>query len=337
MKILGAVTAATLLFVPCAASAQSDFFKGKTLEVLVGFSAGGGYDAYGRALARFYGNHIPGNPNVVVRNMPGAGSLGMVNHINAVAAKNGLTIGIFDPSLIIAPLLGGTNANYDASKLTWIGSMAGGTNVCITWHASPVKGWSDLVGSKDALPFGTTGPADSRYQHTAILRNMFGANIKVISGYTGSSDVRLAMQRGEIVGNCGDSWSSLKSTASDWLRDKQINIVAQFAVEKHPDLPDVPLIVDQAKSELQKSALRLLLGPQVSGRPFIAPPGVPAETVATLRRAFDATMKDPEFLASAAKMNLEIEPVTGEAVEKLVVDIYKTPAEAVAAAREAIK
>ncbi len=132
-------------------------------------------------------------------------------------------------------------------------------------------------------------------------------------------------------------WSSLKSTAGDWLRDKQINIVAQFAVEKHPDLPDVPLIVDQAKSDLQKSALRLLLGPQVSGRPFIAPPGVPAETVTTLRRAFDATMKDPEFLAASAKMNLEVEPVTGEAVEKLVAAIYKTPAEAVAAAREAIK
>jgi tripartite-type tricarboxylate transporter receptor subunit TctC len=200
-----------------------------------------------------------------------------------------------------------------------------------------VKTWNDLFNSPKPWPFGTTGPSDARYQHTAILRNMFKANLQPISGYTGSSEVRLAMERGEIAGNCGDSWSSLKSTASDWLRDRKINIVAQFAIEKHKELADVPLIVDQAKTEIEKAALRLLLGPQVSGRPFIAPPGVPAETLVALRRAFDATMKDPEFLASAQKMQLEIEPVTGEEIEKLVVELYKTPPEAVAAAKDAIK
>src|SRR5262249_27024949 len=269
--------------------------------------------------------HIPGNPTVVVRNMPGAGSLSMVNHINSVAQKNGLTIGIFDPSLIIAPLLGGSNAKYDAGKLSWIGSMAGGTNVCITWHPSPAKTWHDLFTAQSPWPFGTTGPADSRYQHTAILRNMFGAKLKPIPGYTGSSEVRLAMERGEIAGNCGDSWSSLKSTASDWLKDRKINIVVQFAIEKHKELPDVPLIVDRAKNDLDRAALRLLLGPQVSGRPFIAPPGVPAEQIATLRRGFDATMKDPAFIESANKMNLEIDPVGGAEVEKLIGEIYRTP------------
>jgi tripartite-type tricarboxylate transporter receptor subunit TctC len=338
LKVIGIAAIATLaLAAPHAALAQDDFYRGKTVEVLVGFSAGGGYDAYGRALSRFLGNHIPGNPTVVVRNMPGAGSLSMVNHINSVAAKNGLTIGIFDPSLIIAPLLGGSNAKYDASKLSWIGSMAGGTNVCITWHASPAKTWDDLFSAQSPWPFGTTGPADSRYQHTAILRNMFGAKVKPISGYTGSSEVRLAMERGEIAGNCGDSWSSLKSTASDWLKERKINIIAQFAIAKHKELPDVPLIVDQAKSDLDRAALRLLLGPQVSGRPFIAPPGVPAEQVATLRRGFDATMKDPAFIESANKMNLEIDPVSGAEVEKLITEIYRTPPAAVAAAREAIK
>ncbi len=319
------------------AFAQSDHFRGKTVEILVGFSAGGGYDAYGRALGQFLGRYIPGNPTVVVRNMPGAGSLVVVNHINAAAPKTGLTIGIFDPTLITAPLLGAPNANYDASKLSWIGSMAGGTNVCITWHTSPVKAWDDLFNAPKPWPFGTTGPSDARYQHTAILRNMFKATVQPISGYTGSSEVRLAMERGEIVGNCGDSWSSLKTTAADWLKEKKINIVAQFAVEKHKELADVPLVLDKAATDSQRAALRLLLGPQVAGRPFIAPPGVPAEVVATLRRAFDATMKDPEFLAAAEKMQLEIEPVSGERIEKLVEDIYKTPPEAVAAAREAIK
>jgi tripartite-type tricarboxylate transporter receptor subunit TctC len=337
MKTITAVASATLvLATPLGASAQSDVFRGKTLEILVGFAAGGGYDFYGRALGRFIGNHLPGNPTVVVRNMPGAGSLAMVNNINSVAPKNGLTIGIFDATLITAPLLGGTNANYDASKLSWIGSIAGGTNVCITWHTSPVKTWDDLV-SDNPWPFGTTGPADSRYQHTAILRNMFGAKIKIISGYTGSNEVRLAMSRGEIVGNCGDSWASLKTTASDWLKEKKINIVAQFAIAKHKELPDVPLIVDKAKSDLDKSALRLLLGPQVAGRPFIAPPGVPAETVAVLRRAFDDTMKDPAFLEAADKMQLEIDPVRGDEIETLVADIYRTSPEAITAARDAIK
>jgi tripartite-type tricarboxylate transporter receptor subunit TctC len=337
LKVIGIAAAATLALAAPQALAQDDFYKGKTVEILVGFAAGGGYDAYGRALGRFLGNHIPGNPTVVVRNMPGAGSLSMVNHINGVAAKNGLTIGIFDPTLIIAPLLGGSNAKYDASKLTWIGSMSGGTNVCITWHASPVKTWNDLFSAQNPWPFGTTGPADSRYQHTAILRNMFGAKLKTISGYTGSSEVRLAMERGEIVGNCGDSWSSLKSTAADWLKERKINMIAQFAIEKHKELPDVPLIVDQAKSDQERAALRLLLGPQVSGRPFIAPPGVPAEQVATLRRAFDATMKDDALMEYANKVNLEIDPVGGAEVAKLITEIYRTSPEAVSAAREAIK
>jgi hypothetical protein len=215
--------------------------------------------------------------------------------------------------------------------------MAGGTNVCITWHTSPVKTWDDLFTAPKPLPFGTTGPSDARYQHTAILRNMFNANVQPISGYGGSSEVRLAMERGEIVGNCGDSWSSLKTTAADWLKERKINIVAQFAVDAHKELRDVPLVMDKAKTESERAALRLLLGPQVAGRPFIAPPGVPADVLATLRAAFDATMKDPEFLAAVEKMQLEVDPVSGEEIEKLVAEIYKTPPEAVAAAREAIK
>jgi tripartite-type tricarboxylate transporter receptor subunit TctC len=320
-----------------AANAQSDFYKGKTLEVLVGFSAGGGYDLYGRTLAQFIGKHIPGEPTVVVRNMPGAGSLALVNNLFSVAPKNGLTIGIFDPTLITAPLLGMANANFDASKLSWIGSLSTSVNMCIVWHESPIKNWQDLMDAKEPVPFGTTGPNDSRYQHTAILRNMFGAKIKVIAGYTGSSPVRLAMERGEIAGNCGDSWSSLKSTASDWIKERKVNLIAQFAIAKHPDLPDVPLIIDQAKNPRDKAALKLLLGTQAVGRPFAGPPDIPPERLAILRRAFDAAAKDPQLLAMAEKAQLEIDPISGERADEIIGDIYRTPPDAVEAAKNAIK
>ncbi len=320
-----------------ALSQQEGAFNGKTVEMLIGLSAGGGYDAYGRMLARFIGRHIPGQPQVIARNMPGAGSLVLINHLYSVAPKSGLTFGLFDPVILISPLMGGQNAKFDATKFGWIGSMAGGTSVCVTWHTSPVSSWSDLFKPGLSLPFGTSGPADSRYQHTAILKNMFNANVRIIPGYDGSSAVRLALERGEIAGNCGDSWASLKSTAAEWVRDKKINIVAQYAVEKHPDLAHVPLIMDMAKTETDREALKLLLGPQKAGRPFAAPPGVPVAILTVLKRAFDATMNDPELRELSKKMDLEIEPVSGEDVAAIFDEIYKTSAAGINAAKEAIK
>ncbi len=327
-------------FVPSPAFAQpqaGDFYKGKTVELLIGLSAGGGYDAYGRMLARFIGRHLPGQPQIVPRNMPGAGSLVLINHLYSIAPKTGLTFGIFDPVILISPLMGGPNAAFDATRFSWIGSMAGGTSVCATWHTSQITSWKDLFKAGPPLPFGTSGPADSRYQHTAILKNMFNANVRLVSGYDGSSSVRLALERGEISGNCGDSWSSLKSTAAEWVREKKINIVAQYAVEKHPDLPDVPLIIDMAKTNIEREALKLLLSPQRAGRPFAAPPGIEADTLQVLRRAFDATMKDPDLLEMSKKMDLEIEPISGQKVETIIDDIYKTSSDGINAAKEAIK
>ena len=329
---------ALMLGATAPAYAQETSFKGKTLEVLVGFGPGGGYDAYARVLAEFIGKHLPGAPTVLVRNMPGAGSLTVVNHIAASAPKTGLTIATFDPAQMIAPLLGEKNANFDASQLTWIGSMASSTNVCISWAGVPdLKSWDDMFNRREPAPMGTTGPADARHQHTAILRNMLGADLKIIPGYKGSSEVRLAMERGEIAGNCGDSWSSLKSTAPDWLKQKKINLLAQFAVTSHPELAGVPLIMDRAKSDLDRAALRLLLGPQVAGRPFIAPPGVPAEIVKALRDGFDAALRDPELVARATRLDLEIEPTPGVQIETLVRELYRTPAPAIEAAKAAIK
>jgi tripartite-type tricarboxylate transporter receptor subunit TctC len=217
-----------------AAHAASIDFSGKTVEVLVGFSPGGGYDAYARALARYLGPNMPGSPQVVVKNMPGAGSMKLALYLVGVAPKDGTSIGTFDPNLITAPLLDPQNAKFDASKFSWVGSIAEGTNVCISWHTSPVKTVDDLI-SKQA-PFGATGRDDARYMDAAIMRNMFGSKLQIITGYQGSSDVRLAMERGEIAGNCGDSWASLKTTAADWIRDKKIHVLAQYALEKHPEI-----------------------------------------------------------------------------------------------------
>jgi tripartite-type tricarboxylate transporter receptor subunit TctC len=319
------------------ALSQEAIFKGKTVEILVGFGPGGGYDAYARALGQFMGKHIPGSPTVVVRNMPGAGSLAVVNHIANALPADSLTIATFDPAQLIAPLLGEKNAKYDASKLTWIGSISDSTNVCIGWHTSDLKSWNDMFGRREPLPMGTTGPVDARHQHTAILRNMLKADLTMISGYKGSSEVRLAMERGEIAGNCGDSWSSLKSTSAQLLKEGKIKLVAQFAIESHPELKQVPLIMDQVKTDTDRAALRLILGPQVSGRPYASPPTMRPEVRDALRSAFDATMKDPEFLAFTRKIDLDVAPVSGSRIEQLVKELYQTNPESIEVAKQAIK
>jgi tripartite-type tricarboxylate transporter receptor subunit TctC len=332
---LAAVGLAASLAAPLPSAMAADF-SGKTIEVLIGFGPGGGHDAYGRALAQFYGKHLPGKPNVVVRNMPGAGSLTVLNHIASVAPNNGLTIGTFDPQLLIAPLLGDPNARFDITKLGWIGSIVDATNVCLTWTQSGITTWDDLMSDKP-ISFGSTGPAAALYQHTAILKNMFGSKVQMVSGYKGTAEVRLAMERGEITGNCGDNWASLKGTGADLITEKKISIPVQFATSKHPELPDVPLILDQAKTEDDKAALRVLLGAQATGRPYAIAPNTPADIVTALRDGFDQTMSDPEFIQFAAKMRLDLQPVKGAEMEKLISSIYRTSPSAVERAKSVIK
>jgi tripartite-type tricarboxylate transporter receptor subunit TctC len=313
------------------AASQEEFYKGKTVEILVGFSPGGGYDTYARALAQFIGKHLPGQPTVIVKNMPGAGSVTLVNYLLNIAPKDGTVFGTFDQSLIVAPLFGGEFAKVDAAKLSWVGSIAKGNTVCIAWHTSAIKDWDDLL--KKPAVFGGTGRQDVRYTQAAMIKNMFGADLKIVTGYKGSSDLRIAMERGEIDATCGDSWTSLKSTAADWLREKKVNILVQFALESHPEIRDVPLLIDKARTAEDKAALRLLFGAQIAGRPYAAPPGVAPERLQVLRAAFDATMKDPEFLAFADKAKLEVDPVTGQEIEAAVREIYQTPPDVVARAK----
>jgi tripartite-type tricarboxylate transporter receptor subunit TctC len=316
------------------ANAQ-DFYRGKTVTISVGFAAGGGYDLYARALGRHMARHIPGEPTIVVRNMPGAGSLQLVNYLNSVAPKDGTEFGHFDPTLIIAPLMDPEKNKYDSSKLSWVGSMDKATNTCIAWQGTPAQSWQDLLTKQ--VSFGLTGHDDVLYTDTAIVKNMFGAPIKTVAGYTGTNEIRLAMERGEIQGTCGISWSSLKTTAGELLSSGKIKILVQLALSANPELAKVPLIMDQAKSAKDKDALKLLFATQLAGRPFTAPPGIPDDRLAILRRAFDATMTDADFLADAKRAKLEIDATTGADVAKLIAEIYHSSPEVMAAARAAVQ
>jgi tripartite-type tricarboxylate transporter receptor subunit TctC len=333
MAAAGAAALASLSVAP--AFAQADFYKGKNIDVYIGTTVGGGYDAYGRLLARHLSKHIPGNPSVTPKNMEGAGGLRLANWIYNVAPKDGTAIGTYGRGIPFDPILGGKAAQFDATKFNWVGSMNDEVSVCAAWKDAGVTKFEELS-TKELIVGGTGSTADSDL-FPKVINGVLGTKMRVISGYPGGNDITLAMQRGEVKGRCGWSWSSVKSGHSDWLKDKTLHILVQLSLEKHPDLPDVPLIMDFAKTEEQKQILRLVFARQVMGRPFTAPPGVPADRVAILRKAFMDTMKDPEFMAEAEKGQIEITPVSGEAIQKLVADVYATPAAVAEKAAAALK
>jgi len=320
-----------------AADAVANFYKGRTIQVIVGFGPGGGYDLYARTLARYMGKHIPGNPTIVPQNMPGAGGVKAMNYLYNVARKDGTFIGTFARGLVIEPLLGhAQGTQFDATKFNWIGSVSNEVSVCAFWHTSGIKTWQDLQTKRTTIGASAAG-ADSEIFPT-VMRNMFKLPMKVITGYSGGgADINLGMERGEVQGRCGWSWSSLLSQSRPLLDGKKINIVVQLALQKHEDLPDVPLVMDIPTTPQNKAALRLITSRQSIARPFAAPPGVPAERVRALRAAFDATMKDPQFLAEAKRLDLEVRPVSGPEVETLIKEIYASPPDVVRLAAQAEK
>ena len=315
----------------------ANFYKGKTVQVLVGFGPGGGYDLYARTLARYMGRHIPGNPTLVPQNMPGAGGVKAMNYLYNVARKDGTVMGTFARGLVIEPLLGhAQGTQFEAAKFSWIGSVSNEVSVCAFWSTSGIKTWEDLQ-KKPTIIGASAAGADSEIFPT-VLRNMFKLPTKVVTGYSGGgADINLGMARGEVTGRCGWSWSSLLSQSKALLDGKKIDIVLQLALQKHEDLPNVPLIMDLPTSPQNKAALKLIVSRQSIARPFAAPPGVPAERVAALRAAFDATMKDPQFLAEAKRLDLEVRPVTGQDVETLIKEIYASPPDVVKLAAQAEK
>ena len=327
-----AVCGASVL--PASAEPVEAFYRGRTVTVLIGYSIGGGYDSYARGLARHIAKHLPGNPTVIAQNLPGAGSLKLANNLYNVAPRDGSTFGAFGRGLAMEPLLGDKNVAFDARRFTWLGSIANEVSVCTSWQTSPVKSWGDMLTHEFTV--GGEGSGSDPDIFAMMLKSLFGAKIKRVTGYPGSPEMSLAMERGEIDGRCGWSLSSIAAQKPEWLTEGKIRILVQLGLARSPDLPDVPLVTDFATSERQRQILRLVLSRQVMGRPFAAPPDLPEDRRRALRDAFDQTMKDPEFLADAAKAGLEVNPVAGAELDRLIGELYATPPDVVEEARAAI-
>lgn len=326
MCLLAAAMAA-----PCVASAQAaaPFYQGKKIELDINSSPGGGYDLYARLLARHLGKHVPGNPTIVPQNMVGASGLRLANWLARGAPRDGTVIGAVSRATAFEPLLGNPAAQYDGTEFSFIGSGNDEVSVCVTWHTSGVATFADALARQVTVgAAGTVG--DDTYQFPALLDRMFGAKFTIVRGYPGGNEINLAMEQGEVQGRCGIPWSTVKAARPDWVSDKKVNFLMQFSLAKHPDLPNVPLVTDLAKTDEQRRILKLIFGRQVMGRPFALPPGVPEGRIVELRKAFDATMVDKDYLADAAKMKLEVKPVSGEQIKRLIDDVYKTTSPAVA-------
>jgi len=333
MRILVLVRAAAILALcPISlghAQSPADFYKGKTIDLYIGYSAGGGYDVYARALARHMPRFIPGNPTIVPKNMPGAGSLVLANWLYNVAAKDGTAFGTIGRGTAFDPLLGSTKAQFDAAKFNWIGSMNDEVSVCVAWHTTGIATLEQVM--QNELTVGGTGPAADTDQFPKVLNATIHTKFKIIAGYPGGNDIDLAMERGEVMGRCGWSWSSVIATHKQWFDENKINVLVQLSLRKHGDLPNVPLVMDFAKTSEERQIFKLVFARQPMGRPFLAPPGIPADRTAALRKAFTDTMKDPGFLAEAEKMQLEINPGSGAAVQEIMQEVNQTP-KAIAAA-----
>jgi tripartite-type tricarboxylate transporter receptor subunit TctC len=315
-----------------AAGSVADFYKNRSISLIIGYSVGGGYDAYARLLARYIGKHIPGEPSIVPQQMTGAGSLRAANYMFSVAPKDGAVLGIFSRSMGIAPLLG--QAEFDSRKFTWLGSITDDDTTCVTWNSSPIKTWDDFLSKPSKL--GGLG-ADADPDIWALLyKNVFGAKVQLVSGYPGTNDVVLAMERGEVDGLCGLSWSTIKTRHAEWLTSHSANIIVQAALKKEPEIAAVPLATDLVTNPEQLQIIKLLLASQAMARPFAAPPDIPADRKAALIAAFDATMRDADFLGEAQKLNFEIHPVTASTIDTLLAEVYTTPKDVLARAAKAI-
>jgi tripartite-type tricarboxylate transporter receptor subunit TctC len=318
-----------------AAETSSPFYAGKTLRILVGFSPGGGYDLYARELARYLGRHVPGNPAVLVQNMVGAGSLKAVNYLYNAAPRDGTVLATFARGIVFEPLISHLDgAQFDAPKFNWIGSVSNEVSVCATNASRGIHTWHDMETKSTVI--GASGAGADSDVFPIVLRNLFRLPMKIVTGYPGGSDLDLAMERGEIDGRCGWSWNSIVSRNRDWLTNKRIDITLQIALAKHEDLPDVPLIMDLVKDQRRDAALKLIVSRQSIARPFAAPPEVPGDRVEALRRAFDATVADPDFLAEMRSQSLEVRPFRGAEVQALIRELYAAPPEVVKLARDIV-
>jgi tripartite-type tricarboxylate transporter receptor subunit TctC len=336
MKSLAAAAAVAIgMTLPALAQSPADFYRGKTINMVVGSDAGSGYDSYARLLARHIGRHIPGNPNIVVQNQIGAGSITMTNAVANVGARDGTVIGAPQSSVGVERLLhllspGGRTANFDATKLNWLGTMAQDTFVVLGWHKSKVRTAEDMLTKEFVI--GTSGPNTDGSLIVAIINKLLGTKIRLITGYSGTAPQLLALERGEIDGS-SMAYATVLLLRPNLHRDREITVLLQVGRQKHADLPEVALLADLIKDPEDRRAVEIIFDKYQMGRPFFTPPGVPADRLAALRAAFDAAVKDPALLAEAKQQHLEMGPLPGSEVQALIERLYASPEPLVKRAR----
>ena len=332
---LPALAFATLLagLAPAHAQSVEDFYKGKSITLAIGFTPGGGYDLYARHLARHMGKFIPGRPTIVPQNMAGAGSLRAANFIYSAAPKDGTAFGTFARTTGLNPLLE-SGATFDGTKFTWLGSVTNDISLCVTWHTSKANTWENFL--KYPTNLGGQAPSSEPDIFANLYKNVFGAPIKLVPGYPGTNEITLAMERGEVDGLCGLSWSTIQTRHLQWLKEKKINLLVQASFKKDPEIGNVPLVMDLTKDNEKLQILKLILAAQEMARPFAAPPDIPRDRAAALIAAFDATMKDAEYLADAKKSRIDVNPVSGADIDKLLAELYATPKDVIQTASQAI-
>lgn len=316
--------------------AQEDVYKGKTITFIVGFGPGGGYDLYARVLGRFIAAHIPGRPNVVTQNLEGAGSVRAANYVYNTAPKDGTAIAAVNQNMPMYQLLGGKAAQFDAAKLVWIGSMGGSNGLLYTWHTSKTHSIDDA--KRNVVILGGTGTNSDSHIFPTLINNLLNTKFKVVNGYSGGSkEVHLALERGEVEGRGGNAYASLKSSNRDWIDSKKINILVQIGLEREPELPNVPLLLDLVQNDVDKQIVTLVSLPTFLGYAHWVSPEAPADRVAILRRAYAATMQDPAFLAETTKLDMMLRPKSGEEVTAIVQRVANTSPDIIKKAARALE
>ncbi|MDH7794860.1 tripartite-type tricarboxylate transporter receptor subunit TctC [Beijerinckia sp. GAS462] len=327
-----AILAACLPMVSVAEAQSPAFYKGKTITIIVGFSPGGGYDLSARTISRYIGKYIPGNPTVVVQNMPGAGSLTAINYLSNISLKDGTSLGTFSRGIAFEPLLGNKSAQFDPRKLNWIGSPSRETNVVFVRQQAPIKVFDDLKTKE--MVVATTGAGADTATFPRIVNTIFDTKLKIVTGYPGATETLLAVDRGEADGMAGLSWGYLKASRPAWIKQQQVRILMQLGLTKAPDLPDVPSSLDLVTDDSSRQLLQFFLARLEIAWPLAAPPNVPSERIEILRSAFQQTMKDPEFIAEAEKQSIDVSPVSGDEIANILSKVYATDPAIVERARQ---
>jgi len=330
MRILMPIAcSAALCGIVAPAAMAQDFYAGKTVQFIIGFSVNNGYDLYSRMTARHIAKHLPGRPNVVPQNMPGAGSLAAINHLYNVAPKDGTILGMIDQAAPLTQLFDSSSLKADVSKLNWIGRITDNAAVLYGWHTAPVQ----KIQQASSMELIIAAPGQNSRMLSTFLKNALDLKLKVLTGYKGASESQLAMERGEVHA-LTQPYSVLRAEKPDWIRDKKITLLMQVGVDGHPDLKDVPLVTDLARNDDERRMVELMAGNSRIGRSVTSPPNQPAERVSDLRRGFSLTMKDPEFLAEIKRLDLDLNPMSGEELQQVIVDSLNVPPSLVARARE---